>query len=175
MAEMIRPSRWLDCYIEQIPRSGQVLDLACGGGRHTRLLADRNYPVFAVDRNNEAISGLINLPGVETACLNLEEANWPLAGRQFAGIVVTNYLWRPRLEDTLALLAPGGVLIYETFMIGNEAFGRPSNPEFLLQPGELRQRMAPLGWKEIAFFEGYASDPKPCCRQAIVARRPLSA
>jgi hypothetical protein len=102
---------------------------------------------------------------------DLEGEDWPLAGEAFAGVVVTNYLWRPRLADVLALLAPGGVLIYETFMVGHEAFGRPSNPDFLLRPGELRERAAAAGLQELAWFEGMVSDPGPAVRQAICARR----
>ena len=111
------------------------------------------------------------MPGVETACLDLEGGDWPLAGRRFAGIVVTNYLWRPRLPDLLALLAPGGVLIYETFMLGNAAYGKPSNPDFLLRPGELRELVRAAGLREIAFVEGYVDAPKPALRQAICAVR----
>ena len=149
-----------------------MLDLACGSGRHARFLAGQNLAIFAVDRNKEALSTLAGVPGIETACLDLEGDDWPLAGQRFAGIVVTNYLWRPRLPDVLAMLAPGGVLIYETFMLGNAAYGRPSNPDFLLAPGELREIAAAAGLHEIAFAEGYAETPKPCMRQAIVAVRP---
>lgn len=170
--EMIPPSDWLARYCRLIPSGGRVLDLACGRGRHARLLAAENYRVFAVDRNRQALLALDAVGGVETACLELEDDDWPLAGQQFDGIVVCNYLWRPRLPDLLALLAPGGVLIYETFMAGNAAFGKPSNPDFLLQPGELRSLVAGQGWQEIAFFEGYVGQPAPARRQAIVARRP---
>jgi hypothetical protein len=102
---------------------------------------------------------------------DLEDEAWPLAGRRFAGVVVTNYLWRSRFGDLLALLAPGGVLIYETFMLGNEAYGKPSNPDFLLRPGELRERIAAAGLTEIAFEEGYVETPKAAVRQAICAVR----
>ena len=95
--------------------------------------------VAAVDRNFEAILKLLAVPGITARQLDLEDEAWPLVGERFVGIVVTNYLWRPRLLDVLAMLAPGGVLIYETFMLGNEAYGKPTNPEFLLRPGELRQ------------------------------------
>lgn len=148
-----------------------MLDLACGGGRHARLLAAHGHQVLAVDRDEAALARLQGIPGIATARLDLEGDQWPLAGQRFAGIVVTNYLWRPRLGDLLALLAPGGVLIYETFMIGNEAYGKPSNPEFLLQPGELRALAAAAGLREIAFEEGYTANPKPAMRQAICAVR----
>lgn len=112
-----------------------------------------------------------DVPGIEAIQADLEGEVWPLAGRQFAGIIVTNYLWRPRLPDVLAMLAPGGVLIYETFMLGNAAYGKPSSPEFLLHPGELRQLAAAAGLREIAFEEGYVGTPKPAMRQAVCAVR----
>ena len=155
----------------RIPRPGRVLDLACGSGRHTRLLLERGYQVLAVDRNAVALAGLQGLPGVTTAELDLEGSDWPLAGQSFAGIVVTNYLWRPRLSDLLALLAPGGVLIYETFMLGNAAYGKPANPDFLLRPGELREIAAAAGLREVAFNAGYTEFPKPAMCQAICAVR----
>ena len=148
-----------------------MLDLACGSGRHSRLLAEKNHPVLAVDRNNLQLAGLLGVNGVEIRQLELEGDNWPLAGEKFAGIVVTNYLWRPRFADLLALLAPGGVLIYETFMLGNEAYGKPSNPDFLLRPQELRELIQSARLSEIDFVEGYVDQPKPAMRQAICARR----
>ncbi len=155
----------------RIPRTGRVLDLACGSGRHTRLLVEGGYPVLAVDRNALALAGLQGLPGVTTAELDLEGDDWPLARQSFAGIVVTNYLWRPRLADLLALLAPGGVLIYETFMLGNADYGKPSNPDFLLRPSELREVAAAAGLREVAFVAGYTDLPKPAMCQAICAVR----
>lgn len=125
----------------------------------------------AVDRDADAIAGLQGVAGIRAVQLDLEGDDWPLAGRQFAGVVVTNYLWRPRLPDLLALLAPGGVLIYETFMLGNEAYGKPSNPDFLLRPGELREIAKAAGLREIDFAEGYVDSPKPAMRQAICAVR----
>lgn len=169
--QMIPPSPWIVRHLQHIPQSGLVLDLACGSGRHTRLLAGCGYRVLAVDRNSEALAGLQGVAGVKTAELDLEGNDWPLAGQRFAGIVVTNYLWRPRLPDLLALLTPGGVLIYETFMLGNEAFGKPSNPDFLLQPGELRAVAVAAGLREIVFEEGYVASPKPAVCQAICAIR----
>lgn len=128
--------------------------------------------MFAVDRDFEAISGLQGIPGICAKVMDLEGEHWPLAGRRFAGIVVTNYLWRRRLPDLLTLLAPGGVLIYETFMLGNEAYGKPSRADFLLQPGELRVVAAQAGLQVLDFCEGYVEQPKPAMRQAICALRP---
>lgn len=155
----------------RFPKTGEILDLACGSGRHARYLAGLGYALVAVDRDAEAISGLQGIAGIRATQSDLEGADWPLAGRQFAGIVVTNYLWRPRLPDLLTLLAPGGVLVYETFMLGNEAYGKPSNPDFLLRPGELREFAKAAGLREIEFVEGYVDRPKPAMRQAICAVR----
>ncbi|PKO39755.1 MAG: SAM-dependent methyltransferase [Betaproteobacteria bacterium HGW-Betaproteobacteria-4] len=171
MPQIIPPSPWVVAHGGLIAKGGRVLDLACGGGRHARLLAGLGFEVAAVDRDFEAILKLQNVPGITATRLDLEGDEWPLAGRSFDGIVVTNYLWRARLPDVLALLASGGVLIYETFMLGNEAYGKPSSPAFLLRPGELRQVVAAAGLREIAFEEGYTASPKPAMRQAICAVR----
>ena len=168
---MIAPSPWVERHLSLIPSGGQVLDLACGSGRHARLLAARGYEVVAVDRDFAAISELHGLAGVTARQLDLERGDWPLAGERFAGIVATNYLWRPRLADVCALLDRGGVLIYETFMVGNEAYGKPANPEFLLRPGELRAVASAAGLREIGFEEAYTAQPKPALRQAICAVR----
>jgi len=148
-----------------------VLDLACGSGRHSRLLGQGGFAVLAVDRDHVALASLAAAPGITTAAMDLEGADWPLAGREFDGMVVTNYLWRPRLPELLAMLAPGGVLIYETFMLGNAEYGKPANPDFLLRPGELRDIAREAGLREIAFVEGYVETPKPAMRQAICAMR----
>ena len=161
----------METHCGRLAAGGRVLDLACGSGRHARFLAGLGYEVSAVDRNIEAILKLQAVPGITATQLDLEGDDWPLAGQQFAGIVVTNYLWRPRLPDVLAMLAPGGVLIYETFMLGNEAYGKPSSPAFLLRPGELREVAQAAGLREIAFEEGYTASPKPAMRQAICAVR----
>lgn len=168
---MIPPSPWVVRHAQSIPARGKVLDLACGSGRHARFLAGLGYPVLAVDRDAEALAGLSTIEGITTRLLDLEGEEWPLAGQVFDGIVVTNYLWRPRLPDVLALLAPGGVLIYETFMVGNAAYGKPSNPAFLFQAGELRQLAAAAGLREVDYAEGYVASPKPAMRQAICAIR----
>ena len=168
---MIPPSPWVVRHAQSIPARGKVLDLACGSGRHARFLAGLGYPVLAVDRDAEALAGLSAIEGITTRQLDLEGEEWPLAGQVFDGIVVTNYLWRPRLPDVLALLAPGGALIYETFMVGNAAYGKPSNPAFLLRAGELRQLAAAAGLREVDYAEGYVASPKPAMRQAVCAIR----
>lgn len=155
-----------------IAPGGEVLDLACGGGRHARLLAEAGYPVLAVDRDAEALAGLAGVAGVTPLLADLEGSDWPLRGRRFAGIVVTHYLWRPRLPDVLALLAPGGVLVYETFMIGNERYGKPSNPDFLLRSQELLDLARHAGLTVLGYEEGYTDTPKPAMRQAICAVQP---
>ena len=144
--------------------AGPVLDLACGSGRHARWFAARGLPVTAVDRQP------VDLPGVEFIQADLEDGSpWPLGERRFAAIVVTNYLHRPLFPRIAAALDTGGVLIYETFMVGNERFGRPTNPEFLLQPGELREAFP--GLTVLAFEEGEVSSPKPAVVQRVVVRR----
>ena len=111
MPSMIPPSPWVVRHAQSIPARGKVLDLACGSGRHARFLAGLGYPVLAVDRDAGALAGLSAIEGITTRQLDLEGEEWPLAGQVFDGIVVTNYLWRPRLPDVLALLAQGGVVI----------------------------------------------------------------
>ncbi len=143
---------------------GPVLDLACGGGRHARLFAERGLPVVAVDRQPVA------LPGIEFILADLEDGSpWPLGDRRFAAIVVTNYLHRPLFPHIAAALDEGGLLIYETFMLGNERFGRPSSPRFLLRPGELLQAFPEL--TPIAFEQGQVDRPKPAVVQRLVAVR----
>jgi SAM-dependent methyltransferase len=113
-----------------------VLDLACGSGRHGRLFSDRGHPVVFLDQDVDSLADLEAKPGVEIICADLEnDSPWPLADRRFAAVVVTNYLHRPLFPDILAAVAPGGWLLYETFAAGNEKYGRPSNPDFLLDIG----------------------------------------
>src|SRR5512134_2740084 len=141
-----KPSVWVERWASLIPR-GRVLDLACGGGRHARLLLSMGYEVVAVDREP------LSLGGARFVRADLEDASpWPLPGERFQGIVVTNYLHRPLFPLLERSLAPGGVLIYETFMLGNERYGKPSNAAFLLQPGELWRAFA--GLHVIAFEQG---------------------
>jgi SAM-dependent methyltransferase len=147
-----------------------VLDLACGPGRHARHLAGLGYRVEAVDRDPAALAALAGVAGVATRCADLENAPWPYAAGRFDGIVVSNYLYRPLMADLLAALRPGGVLIYETFALGNEKLGRPSNPEFLLRPGELLQWVQG-SLQVLAFEQGRVESPKPAVIQRICALR----
>src|SRR5882724_2997746 len=121
------PSSWVARFAPIIPRGSQVLDLACGAGRHTKLLVALGYRVLAVDRDLSRLGDLVDQPLVETLRADLETGDWPMAGRQFGGIVVTNYLHRPLLPYLLDVLLPAGIFIYETFAQGNERFGGVSN------------------------------------------------
>ena len=159
-------SAWVKRFVPLIRRGGRVLDLAAGSGRHTRLLLESGFAVCAVDRD---ISALLPLAasGCELQQFDLETgATWQL-GTGYDGIVVTNYLHRPLLQAIAQALAPGGVLIYETFAHGNEQFARPHNPDFLLRPGELLEAFAML--TVFAFEQGEISVPRPAVIQRITA------
>ena len=147
-------SAWVRRWSHLAPAGGSVLDVACGRGRHSRWFHALGHRVTALDRSAEALAA-IGLPAerFETVLADIEGGPWPLAGRQFDAVVVTNYLWRPLLPTLLASLAPGGVLIYETFAAGNETVGKPSRPDFLLQPGELLQLCQSL--RTVAYEDGF--------------------
>jgi SAM-dependent methyltransferase len=157
-----------------------VLDLACGSGRHARFLAAAGHPVLAVDRDAAALAEARGA-GIATLQVDLESGGglvqWPFEAGRFSGIVVTNYLHRPLFPHIVASLAPGGVLIYETFARGNERFGKPSNPDFLLWPGELlnlAQTGVPDPLRIIAFEDGYVDSPKPAVVQRICVAKIVS-
>lgn len=166
----IEPSPWVARFAPLIAAGGDVLDLACGGGRHARLLAGLGYRVEAVDRDADTLAGLAGIAGVDTRCADLEGGAWPYYGCGFDGIVVTNYLHRSLLPNLFTCLNENGLLIYETFMVGNELLGQPSNPAYLLRSGELldlvRNRM-----RVLAFEQGQVALPRPAVIQRIVARR----
>lgn len=166
----IGPSAWIIRWADRVPRGGRVLDLACGKGRHARYFAARGYPVEAVDRDPGVLAELEAVAGVTTRYADLERGVWPYSGERFSGIVVANYLHRPLFPDLLLALAPGGVLIYETFATGNEKFGRPSNPDFLLRPGELLE-LARGVLRVIAYEDLFTAEPKPAMVQRICAVR----
>jgi SAM-dependent methyltransferase len=162
------PSPWVVRFADRIPK-GQVLDLACGAGRHVRFLVANGHETVAVDRNLSGLSDLSD-PRLERVEADLEAGSWPLGARRFAGIVVTSYLWRPLLPHIVAAIAPGGLLIYETFALGNERYGKPSNPDFLLRPGELLD--AVNGELSVIAYEHVRRDaPYPAVIQHIAAIR----
>ena len=165
-------SAWVARFAPLIRTQGRALDLACGGGRHARFLAGRGYMVEAVDRDAEALLGLSGAAGIAVRHADLEKGSWPYADAMFDGVVVTNYLFRPLLPLLAAALKPGGVLIYETFAQGNESYGRPSNPDFLLAPGELLELARGAGLRVVAYEDGYTEIPKPAIVQRIAAVRP---
>ena len=148
-----------------------MLDLACGGGRHGRRFLERGHEVVFVDRDISLLLDVIDRPEAEVLELDLETAvGWPLGGWRFDAVIVVNYLWRPILPAIIASVAPGGVLLYETFAQGNEAYGKPSNPDFLLRPNELKDAVA--GQLSIRDFrQGYTETPKLAIRQSIAAVR----
>lgn len=162
------PSAWVERFAPRIPAGGRVLDLACGRGRHARLLATLGYRVDAVDRDAEVLEALTGVAGITPLRVDLEDGPWPFPGPCFDGIVVTNYLYRPRLGELINALLPGGILIYETFMVGHEQFGKPSNPEFLLRFGELLDvvngRLC-----IVAFEQGRVETPRPAMTQRLCA------
>ena len=159
------PSDWVVRWSHLISPGGAVLDLACGPGRHVRYLASRGHKVVACDRDGAALLVLEGGPGVETVRADLEDGSpWPFGTRQFQGIVVTNYLHRPLFAAIASALSPGGVLIYETFALGNERFGKPSNPDFLLRKDELLGCFGP-GMAVAGFEQGIVHRPKPAVVQ----------
>jgi SAM-dependent methyltransferase len=162
------PSAWVQRFAYLVPTGGVVLDIAAGNGRHARFFLERGHPVVAVDRDSTGLAGLAGAAGLELVEADIETGPWPLSGRRFAGIVVTNYLHRPLMGRLADSLLPGGVLIYETFAAGNAAYGRPSNPDFLLKPGELIDAFRPRLWVA-AYEHGLVDTPRPALVQRIVA------
>jgi SAM-dependent methyltransferase len=162
-------SPWVARWARLIPQ-GQALDLACGKGRHARLLASLGHAVIALDRDAQALAVAAG-EGIATVQHELEApgATWPFAPGSLVGIVVTNYLHRPLFGQIAAALAPDGVLIYETFARGNEIFGKPSNPDFLLHPGELLELAARGGLRVVAYEDGVIAEPKPARVQRLCA------
>jgi SAM-dependent methyltransferase len=162
------PSPWIVRFAHLVPRGARVLDLAAGRGRHARFFAQRGARVVAVDRDPAALAALSGVDGVETRALDLESGAWPLVGEMFDAIVVVNYLHRSLFPRLRAALAPHGVLLYETFAMGNEAFGRPVNPDFLLCRDELLTVASfPPAMTVVAFEQGKVEGET---RSAVVQR-----
>ena len=161
------PSAWIRRWSDWIAPGASVLDVACGSGRHLRWFAGRGCRVTGVDRDAAAVAPLVDLAEVVVA--DIEAGPWPFTGRVFDAVVVTNYLWRARLPDLIACIAPGGVLLYETFASGQETLGKPSNPAYLLQPGELLRATA--GLHVVAYEDGHEAGVPPRYVQRIAAVR----
>ncbi|OAN53203.1 SAM-dependent methyltransferase [Paramagnetospirillum marisnigri] len=152
----MEPSPWITRFASLARPGGAVLDLACGGGRHSRLFLERGHPVTAVDRD---VAQAALAVGAERIAADLEDGSpWPLPNRRFAVVVVTNYLWRPLFPALLGSLEEGGLLLYETFALGNEVFGRPRNPDHLLERGELLRLCT--GLTVVAFEDGIEAGRK---------------
>ena len=167
-------SPWLQRWAHALPAGGRVLDVACGRGRHLRWLAGHGFVATGIDRDSAALAASQDLADqgrAELLCADIEGGPWPCPGRQFDAVLVFNYLWRPLWPALLASLAPGAVLVCETFAAGNETVGKPSRPDFLLQPGELIERCA--GLTLLGYEAGFLADP-PRFVQRGVAVRPAS-
>ena len=159
-------SDWVRRWSLLIAPGSAVLDIACGAGRHLRWLRGLGHEVVGVDRSAEALAACEGLG--ELVLADIENGPWPLAGREFGAVVVTNYLWRPLMPTVVGSLAPGGVLIYETFARGNETVGRPSRPEFLLAPGELLAACA--GLRVVAYEDGFLQNPDRFVQRVTAVR-----
>lgn len=153
----VAPSAWITRFAALVPAGARLLDVAAGSGRHARFFVARGARVVAVDIDADALATLADVPGVATRVADLEGDAWPFADASFDAIVATNYLHRPRLSHLLATLAADGVLLYETFAAGNEAFGRPSRPAFLLRENELfdafRERLVVVAFEQGVIVE----------------------
>lgn len=167
------PSDWVLRWLPRVRAGGRVLDLACGQGRHASLAAGLGLQVTALDRDAMALQRLQGVAGIATVQADIEAGPWPFAGTgviaEFDAVIVTNYLHRALYAQIAAALAPDGLLIYETFMLGNALFGRPSNPDFLLRPDELLTAFP--GLSTVAFEQGEVSLPRPAMLQRLCARR----
>jgi SAM-dependent methyltransferase len=162
------PSPWIERWAHLVRTGARVLDVAAGEGRHARFFAGRGACVTAIDRDRDALAAMAGVPGIETRVVDLETERWPLERETFDAIVVVRYLHRPLLPHILASLAGDGVFLYETFAVGNQAFGRPTNPEFLLRPDELLQAVRGR-LSVIAFEQGRIDGERPAVVQRLAA------
>lgn len=162
-------SPWVSRWAGRIPAQGRVLDLACGSGRHAVFLAGRGHPVTAVDIDLALSQPSRHVQGVAWRQADLEGAPWPFPGEAFQAVVVTNYLHRPLFEPLLAAIAPDGLLIYETFALGQAKYGRPRNPAHLLLPGELLELVR--GHLRVLAYEDVEEPAQRRCVQRLCGVR----
>lgn len=170
----IDPSPWVIRFADAVPKGARVLDVAAGGGRHAGFFLARGHPALAVDRNIAGLTALAAHPAAEIVAHDLEQDGWPFGAERFGAVIVTNYLWRPLLPSLVGAVAEDGVLLYETFGAGNERFGRPSNPDFLLREGELLDAVAGR-LRVIAYECGEVAAPRPAVVQRLCAAGPKAA
>ena len=166
-----RPSPWLQRFVHLIPAGGQVLDVACGQGRHLRWLHGLGFRMTGVDRDPAAIESIRPFVSADgnAVLADIESGPWPFEGRRFDAVIVTNYLWRPLLPRIVASVADGGVLLYETFAQGNETVGKPSRPDFLLRPGELIEACRDL--RIVACEDGFLDRPERFVQRIAAVRQ----
>ncbi len=162
-------STWVQRYAHLARKQGTVLDVACGAGRHARFFAAMGMKVTGVDKNAAALAELTQY-GIRTLWTDIESSPWPFVGHSFDTVIVTNYLWRPLLPLIAACVMERGAIIYETFAQGNERYGKPANPDFLLAPDELMQHFGTKqGFEVIAYEDITLELPKPARVQRIAA------
>lgn len=166
-----KASSWVMRWSHLIPQHGKVLDLACGHGRHMKWLSQQGFACLGIDRDEQALLSAQAFGEVMQA--DVENQAWPLENQTFQGVVVTNYLWRSRWLDLISTVAESGVLIYETFADGNATVGKPSNPDFLLKPGELLSLCK--GLRVIAYEDGFAQGPERFIQRIVAVREPVVA
>jgi SAM-dependent methyltransferase len=160
------PSAWVQRWAHLIQPNSQVLDVACGRGRHMRFLASLGHRMTGIDRDPEATAAVAALG--EAVQADIENGPWPLPERTFDAVIVTNYLWRPLMPYLMASLAPEGALIYETFAAGNETVGKPSRPDFLLKPGELLSLCQ--GLRIVAYEDGFLDQPERFVQRIVALK-----
>lgn len=169
LQDLPAPSDWIRRWSHLVALGATVLDVACGRGRHLHWFARRGHPVAGVDRDAQALAALAGLG--ELVHADIEQGPWPFAGRQFGAVVVTHYLWRPLLPTLLDSVAAGGVLLYETFAVGNASVGRPANPDFLLQNGELLRHCRNASWHVAGYEDGFLERPARFMQRIAAVRR----
>jgi len=164
----MNPSPWILSHLQSLS-PGRAIDIASGSGRHAFAMADLGFTVVAVDRNPE-LASVYHKSDIEFLCVDLESPSWPLSDQSFDLVLVSNYLYRPYLQQLFALVSPNGFLLYETFGVGNEIHGKPSNPHFLLEPGELVSALG-SSFEIIDERFGEVLNPSPAIRAGVFARR----